>query len=204
MVEFENLPIDKRVPMIIPGVVLYAEGGNLGLAAPGEVLVKEGGILHELSDVRGDLRRLIGHGAQLRTLRLHVLKALCQLYGSALLRAFRQRLHALHQSRDANLRLRGRRGGRVRRGGDVGQLPGVDQPGDVFGHGAHAGAVDHIAHTRHASSAGDVCCAAVDDGGSVQDAGNLGACAATLGVVSVSARLVHLLIHAAGEYERGQ
>lgn len=83
-------------------------------------------------------------------------------------------------------------------------LPSVVQPGDVFGQGAHAGAVDDISDAGHAPGTSDISRTAVDDGGGVQEAGSVDACAAALGVISVPAGLVHLLVHATGEHERGQ
>lgn len=103
-------PVDERVAVIVPGVVLHAEGRDvLERAALGEVLIDEAWVVDEEADVGvgRDGVVALGRGRQLGRLRLYGLEALRQLLGRDLVRlgALREVLHALHQRLDADLLL---------------------------------------------------------------------------------------------------
>lgn len=108
-------PIDQRVSVVVPRVVLHPERGEVELFVPlGEILIAELAVLDETTDIRGSFQTFGPHQAQFGALRLDTFETFCQLHGGALLVLLRERLHPLHDRVYSYLGFGGRRRTNVR------------------------------------------------------------------------------------------
>jgi hypothetical protein len=108
-------PIDQRVSVVVPRVVLHPERGEVELFVPlGEILIAELAVLDETTDIRGSFQTFGPHQAQFSALRLDTFETFRQLHGGALLVLLRERLHPLHDRVYSYLGFGGRRRTNVR------------------------------------------------------------------------------------------